>query len=240
MSTFSVRQVLRDLQTQPAAPADTGSHDTDEKAGAADGDGEGAPEDLEVVPAPTPRTAERQAARYGQLEQAAPVFTQGRQLPLAGLLLALPGLETTGLLEVAESTYGRLRNGLDGLRSMLLSLVLLALLREPRAEGATRIVPADLGRILALDRAPEVSTIRRRLGELADRGQAGELMQGLAHHHVKTHEDAVGLVYLAGHVRAYHGTRPSSPSTPTPHRSPPRPARHSPPWNESTAAKTWR
>ena len=49
---------------------------------------------------------------------------------------------------------------------MLLTLVLLALLREPRAEGATRIVPADLGRILALDRAPEVSTIRSKLAEL--------------------------------------------------------------------------
>jgi hypothetical protein len=53
---------------------------------------------------------------------------------------------------------------------VLLTLVLLALLREPRAEGATRVVPADLGRILALDRAPEVSTIRRRLGELAEAG----------------------------------------------------------------------
>ena len=86
VSTFSVRQVLRNraTATQPVAPADTGSHDTDEKAGAADGDGEGAPEDLEVVPAPTPRTAERQAARFRQLEQATPVFTQGRQLPLLG------------------------------------------------------------------------------------------------------------------------------------------------------------
>ena len=192
VSTFSVRQVLRER-----SPRVDDTNDEDD----VDSDG------LPVVPVPTPRTGERQAARFGQLEEAPPVFTPGRQLPLVGLLLALPTLEATGLLAVAEQTYGKLKNGFYGLRSVLLTLVLLALLREPRAEGATRVVPADLGRILALDRAPEVSTIRRRLAELADRGRAGELMAGLARRHVDTHPEAVGFLYIDGHVRAYHGTR---------------------------------
>ena len=196
VSSFSVRQVLRARVPATTEPAATPSDEAD-----------GTERELPVVPAPAPRNDERQAARFGQLEEAEPRFTEGRQLPLAGLLLALPTLETTGLLEVAGTIYGRLANGFYGLRSVLLTLVLLALLREPRAEGATRVVPADLGRILALDRAPEVSTIRRRLGELADRGQAGELMAGLARRHVDTHPDAVGFVYIDGHVRAYHGTR---------------------------------
>jgi hypothetical protein len=195
VSSFSVRQVLRARVPVTAEP-DTPGDDVDETAQA-----------LPVVPVPAPRTAERQAARFGQLDEAEPQFTEGRQLPLAGLLLALPTLEATGLLQVAEATYGRLRNGFYGLRSVLLTLVMLALLREPRAEGATRVVPADLGRILALDRAPEVGTIRRRLAELTERGQAGELMGGLARRHVDTHPDAVGFVYIDGHVRAYHGTR---------------------------------
>jgi len=195
VSSFSVRQVLRSQQPAPSSTADR--HEPEE-VGA---------QELAVVPVPAPRTTERQAARFGQLVEAAPVFTQGRQLPLAGLLLALPALEATGLLEVAEQSYGKLNNGFYGLRSLLLCLVLLALLREPRAEGVTRVVPGDLGRILALDRAPEVGTIRRRLGELAERGQAGQLMAGLARHHVDTHPDAVGFVYIDGHVRAYHGTR---------------------------------
>jgi hypothetical protein len=191
VSRFSVRRVLADVETVRPTDVETGDEE----------------DDLPVVPDPAPRTGERQAARFGQLDEAPPVFTQGRQLPLAGLLLALPTLEATGLLEVAETTYGKLRNGFYGLRSVLLTLVLLALLREPRAEGATRVVPADLGRILALDRAPEVSTIRRRLSELVDRGQAGELMAGLARRHVAARPDAVGFVYIDGHVRAYHGTR---------------------------------
>jgi hypothetical protein len=193
VSSFSVRQVLR---ARVPVTAEPDTPDVDDTAQA-----------LPVVPAPAPRTDERQAARFGQLVEAEPVFTQGAQLPLAGLLLALPTLEATGLLEVAEATYGRLRNGFYGLRTVLLTLVMLALLREPRAEGATRVVPADLGRILALDRAPEVSTIRRRLAELTERGQAGELMAGLARRHVDTHPETVGFVYIDGHVRAYHGTR---------------------------------
>jgi hypothetical protein len=206
VSSFSVRQVLRD---KAAAGVRQTSQDGDagDNGDAHDGDDETDAGALPVVPAPTPRSGERQAARFGQLEEAPPVFTQGAQLPLAGLLLGLPTLEATGLLEVAEATYGKLRNGFYGLCSLLLTLVLLALLREPRAEGATRIVPADLGRILALDRAPEVSTIRRRLAELADRGAAGELMAGLARRHVDTHPEAVGFLYIDGHVRAYHGTR---------------------------------
>jgi len=189
VSRFSVRRVLAEADTAPPTDVET------------------AQEALPVVPAPVPRTDERQAARFGQLEEAEPQFTQGRQLPLAGLLLALPTLEATGLLEVAEQTYGRLKSGFYGLRSVLLTLVLLALLREPRAEGATRVVPADLGRILALDRAPEVGTIRRRLSELAEAGQAGELMAALARRHVDANPEAVGFVYIDGHVRAYHGTR---------------------------------
>ena len=195
VSSFSVRQVLRE-RTSAAGESEATPH-ADEFDGA----------ELPVLPAPAPRTGGRQQARFGQLKEAAPVFTEGAQLPLAGLLLALPALGATGLLEVAGQVYGKLRNGFYGLGSVLLALVFLALLREPRAEGATRIDPADLGRILALDRAPEVSTIRRKLTEVSQAGKAGELLAGLARHHVAAHPDAVGFVYVDGHVRAYHGTR---------------------------------
>ena len=115
-----------------------------------------------------PRDGERALARWGLLgEGADPVFTPGARYPLAGLLLALPALEGTGLLEAAREVYGRLKDGFYGLTATLLTLVFLALAGEPRAEGATRVPPAALGRVLGLDRAPEVKTIRRKLAELA-------------------------------------------------------------------------
>jgi hypothetical protein len=90
---------------------------------------------------------------------------------------------------------------------MLVVLVFLALLREPRAEGATRVSPAALGRVLGLDRAPEVKTIRRKLGELAAIGRADQLIMALARHHAAARPQALGFLYVDGHARAYFGTR---------------------------------
>ena len=83
----------------------------------------------------------------------------------------------------------------------------LALLREPRAEGATRIPPGALGRVLGLDRAPEVKTIRRKLAELATAGKAEDLIMALARHHARAEPQALGFLYVDGHARAYYGTR---------------------------------
>ena len=165
-------------------------------------------EGLPVLPDPVPRDGERALARFGLLgEGAAPVFVPGARYPLAGLLLALPALAGTGLLGCARQVYGPLRDGFYGLETMLVLLVFLALAREPRAEGATRIPPAALGRLLGLDRAPEVKTIRRKLGELAAAGRAAELQLAIARHHAGTRPDELGFLYIDGHTRAYFGTR---------------------------------
>ncbi|MDJ0358609.1 putative transposase, partial [Paenarthrobacter sp. PH39-S1] len=130
---------------------------------------------LPVLPAPADRSTERAAARAGLLECAAPVFAPAARVPLAGLFLALPALEATGLLDCAKATFGALPDGFYGLETMLLDSVLRALAGEPRAEGSTRIDPAALGRVLGLDRAPEVKTIRRKISHLAETGKAGDL-----------------------------------------------------------------
>ncbi len=163
--------------------------------------------DLVVLAPPVPRTGERVAARFGDLVEAPVVFTQGAQLPLAGLLLALPALEMTGLLDVAEQVLPPMRKGFYGLRATLLMGVFMALLREPRAEGATRLRPADVGRLLGLDRAPEVKTLRRKLSELASHGRGAQLQAALGRHHAAARPETVGFLYLDGHVRVYTGTR---------------------------------
>ena len=162
---------------------------------------------LAVLADPVPRTDERALARYGLLTEAEPVFTQGARLPLAGLWLVLPALAVTGLLEVFTDTYGRLRNGFYGLRPVVLTLLFLALLRDPRAEGLTRVTPADLGRLLGLDRAPEVKTLRRKLGELAGYRRGAALQSALAAAHAAARPDAIGYLMIDGHMRAYFGTR---------------------------------
>ena len=154
---------------------------------------------------PAPRTAERAAAREGLLVEAPPVITQGAGLPLAGALVILPALAATGLLEIAEQTYDRARAAFYGLRALLLTLAFAALAGQPRAEGLCRIDPADLGRLIGADRAPEVKTVRRRMSELAAQHRSGQLLAGLAARHLDERAEAVGIFYIDGHVRAYHG-----------------------------------
>src|SRR5665811_1470579 len=167
--------------------------------------------DLPVLPAPADRDAERAAARWGQLPHADPVFAPAARVPLAGLLLAIPALEATGLLPCATTVFGCLRNGFYGLDTMLLEGVLRALAGEPRAEGSTRIDPVALGRVLGLDRAPEVKTIRAKITALAATGRADELLAGMAAAHVarldKSNPDLTAVFYVDGHVRAYQGGR---------------------------------
>ena len=161
-----------------------------------------------MLPDPVPRDGERGLARFGLLgEGAAPAFTPGARYPLAGLLLALPPLAQSGLPDCARQVYGRLRNGFYGLEVMLVVLVFMALLREARAEGATRIPPEALGRVLGLDRAPEVKTIRRKLAELSAAGKAAQLQLTLARHHAAASPDTLGFLYIDGHTRAYFGKR---------------------------------
>ena len=62
-------------------------------------------------------------------------------------------------------------------------------------------------RVLGLARAPEVKTIRRKLAELAAHGRGAALQGALGRHHATTRPDAVGFLYVDGHVRVYSGTR---------------------------------
>jgi transposase-like protein len=205
VSAFSVRNALG--RVPGGRPAAVGA--AADSAGLAAGDGEdrlgGA---VPVLPDPVPRDGERVLARWGLLgEGAEPVFTPGARYPLAGLLLALPALEGTGLLEAAAQVYGRLKDGFYGLAATLLTLVFLALAGEPRAEGATRVPPGALGRVLGLDRAPEVKTIRRKLGELAAAGKAADLIMALARRHAAARPQTLGFLHVDGHARVYYGTR---------------------------------
>ena len=209
VSTFTVRNALGRVASRGQAPAARdGDAGQDSVPGQRDGEAAAADGPLPVLPDPVSRDGERALARWGLLgEGAEPVFAPGARYPLAGLLLALPALEATGLLEAARQVYGRLRNGYYGLAATLLTLVFLALAGEPRAEGATRVSPAALGRVLGLDRAPEVKTIRRKLGELAAVGKAADLIMALARRHAAARPQALGFLYVDGHARAYYGTR---------------------------------
>jgi lambda repressor-like predicted transcriptional regulator len=156
---------------------------------------------------PADRRIDRLLAYLGMIDDAAPMFRDGQRVPRAGVLLAIPALIKTGLLEEARAVYGSIGPAFYGLRTTLVALVVMALLRIKRPEALKEHSPEDLGRVLGLDRAPEVKTLRRKLARLAAASRGTELGRRLAERRVTTRGDAMGFLYVDGHVRVYHGQR---------------------------------
>ena len=144
-------------------------------------------------------------AALGLLDDALPLFAPAQNLPRAGVLLAIPALVASGLLSAAEKIYGSLHPSFYGLRTTLVAYVLLALLRIPRPEALKEYSPGELGRIVGLDRMPEVKTLRRKLSQLAARKGSHALGQEIAQQRIREHGHVFGFLYVDGHVRAYHG-----------------------------------
>jgi transposase len=153
------------------------------------------------------RTFDRQLAYLGLLDDAAPLFREGASVPGVGVLCALPCLLESGLLRISRKLYGEIGPAFYGLRTTLLTLLLMALLRIKRPEHLKERDPAAFGRLLGLDRAPEVKTLRRRLTRLAAHHCAEQLGAELARLRVDQRGHLMGFLYVDGHVRAYHGQR---------------------------------
>ena len=154
---------------------------------------------------PLDRSMDRLMAALGLLEDAAPLFAPASNLPRAGVLLAIPILLASGLLPAAEKIYGSLAPAFYGLRTTMVAYVLLALLRIPRPEALKEHSPGALGRIVGLDRMPEVKTLRRKLTRLAAARGSYRLGQEIARQRIQQRGRVMGFLYVDGHVRAYHG-----------------------------------
>jgi hypothetical protein len=147
------------------------------------------------------------ATTLGWIEEAPVQYTSADHVPQAGALLGLALLEETHLVGEARAVYGRLKNSWYGLRSLLWTLVVMALLRIKRPEQLKLHDPARLGYVLGLPRAAEVKTIRRKLQEVAFRRLAAEFHRRLAKRRAERQAAALATLYVDGHVRAYHGQR---------------------------------
>ena len=154
---------------------------------------------------PTDRRVDRLMAYLGMLEDAAPLFGSEKAVPRAGVLLGVAALIQTGVFECARDIYGTLGPAFYGLRTSLMTMLLMALLRIKRPEALKEHSPAALGRVLGLDRAPEVKTLRRKLARLASLGRAADFGRALAERRIAQRGQALGFLYVDGHVRVYHG-----------------------------------
>jgi hypothetical protein len=151
------------------------------------------------------RTLERVAAAMGELGAAPVQFQAARDVPQGGVLLAMPALLATGLLRHTEALY-QLPPGFYGLESIFLLLGLMALARIPSIEQLRYVAPGEWGKLLGLDRIPEVRTLRAKLALLCQAaGQAERWSAALAQDWIAGQRGSELVFYVDGHVRVYHG-----------------------------------
>jgi len=159
----------------------------------------------------TTRTLERVAAAIGLLESAPVQFQPTCDVTGGGVLMAVPALLAQGLLRHRPSSY-HLPKGFYGIDSIFLVLALMALARIRSVEQLRYQAPGEWGKVLGLDRIPEVRTLREKIERLCqDPGRAMEWNARLGKDWMAAQDSADLYFYCDGHVRVYHGDQTQLP-----------------------------
>ena len=157
------------------------------------------------------RTLERVEAITGAISQAETEFEDLSDVENGGVLFALPSLLSNGLLKHIPNLF-KLPPGFYGLVHVFLLLGFMALARVKTMERLRYVSPGEWGKLLGLDRIPEVRTLREKVGCLCnDEAKIGEWSSSLAQDWMATEPEAAGLLYVDGHVRVYHGSKTKLP-----------------------------
>jgi len=153
----------------------------------------------------TTRSGERAAAALGLITQATIVFERADDVPNGGVLCALGALLKFGLLRVTGKHFEDFK-GFYPIQSIFLSLAFLALMRIPSLEQLRYQPCGEWGKLLGLDRLPEVKTMREKIGVLCqDPSKVASWSGELARDWMNQDVEAAGVLYIDGHVRVYHG-----------------------------------
>jgi hypothetical protein len=153
----------------------------------------------------TTRTEERLLAAVGVLRVAPVQFECAADVPLGGVLWALPALLAEGLLRHSRKLF-QLPEGFYPLETIFLVLAFMALVRVRSLEALRYEPPGEWGQLVGLDRIPEVRTLREKLGLLCQPpGVATTWSSDLAREWMAAQPEHDGVYYADGHVRVYHG-----------------------------------
>jgi transposase len=156
------------------------------------------------------RVGERVLASLGKLIGAAVRFDRCLDVPKAGVLCAVPALLANGLLNGAKQILGQVK-GYYTTFHILLLLAFMALCRIKTTEKLRGHAPGEFGKLLGLDRAPEVRCLRQKMDELsADQGSE-RWAAHLSKYWMEQDSESVGALYVDGHVRVYHGRQTQLP-----------------------------
>jgi len=157
------------------------------------------------------RPIERTAAAFGLLPGGAPTrFESCRDVSFGGVLCALPALISNGLFSHVEECFETLKGYYTTLQVLLL-VAYMALCRIKTNEQLQYHSPGELGKLMGLDRVPEVRCLRNKLAKLSE-DSAPEKWSGLlSRDWMERAPELAGALYVDGHVRVYHGSKTDLP-----------------------------
>jgi hypothetical protein len=156
------------------------------------------------------RPDERVLAAFGLLNGATTRFETCRDVSFGGVLCALPALEANGLFRHIHDCLARLRGYYSTLHVIIL-LAHMALCRIKAVEQLQYEPPGELGKLLGLDRVPEVRCLRHKLAALSLDDGPEKWAGLLSRDWLKAEPELAGVLYVDGHVRLYHGSQTALP-----------------------------
>ena len=136
-------------------------------------------------------------------------FSNQTDLQHAGVLLALPALLSQGLLRYKEEFL--IDKVYYPTSSVFLSLAILALLRIKTLSGVDSLPSGELGRMIGLDRIPEVKTLRTRVAQFSEITDITAWELNLSKDWMEETPELSAVLYIDGHIKLYYGKDKSPP-----------------------------
>lgn len=150
------------------------------------------------------RSTERVLAAFGILNVAESRFERCNDVTNGGILCALPALTANGLYHKINECFGEFK-GYYSVTQVITLLAFMALCRIKTNEQLRWQPPGELGKLLGLDRVPEVRCLRNKLAALSSDGAAEKWGEILTKKWMNDYPDLAGVLYVDGHVRLYAG-----------------------------------
>lgn len=150
------------------------------------------------------RSTERALAAFGILNIAESRFERCNDVTNGGILCALPALASNGLYHKINECFGEFK-GYYSVIHVITLLAFMALCRIKTSEQLRWQPPGELGKLLGLDRVPEVKCLRNKLAALSRNGAAEKWGELLTKKWMNDYPDLAGILYVDGHVRLYSG-----------------------------------
>ena len=149
------------------------------------------------------RVEERIFASFGMLDGAPVRFESCLDVTYGSVLSVLPALLENGLLAHLKC-LGNVRGYYQSSHIILL-LGFMALCRIKTTEQVRGKPSGELGKMMGLDRIPEVRCLRHKMDELSRDGAAETWAGHLSRQWMEADPDRAGVLYVDGHVRVYYG-----------------------------------